>query len=108
MTIIFTWILPVFLVGKGLGRPNGERKCSTFDYEEKMLEKTIRMEHANELLLKEVDVFTTQVTQDLEMVKAAMAKVTSDLEKVNTTMEDYGQRIARLGGKIEFTFLLNR
>lgn len=63
----------VFSLGKTIVcRPSLEPKCSRFDYEEKMLEKMVRMEHANEQLFDNVKEFTDQTKNRLESVEKGL------------------------------------
>ena len=49
-----------------LCRPSFEPHCSRFDYDEKLLEKMVRMEHANEVMFTNVEDFKNQAKQNLD------------------------------------------
>lgn len=47
-------------------KPSFEPHCSKFDYDEKLLEKMVRMEHANEVMFKNVEDFKDQAKRNLD------------------------------------------
>ena len=68
------------LFTKGLGRFGIEPKCSKFDFEEKLLEKLVRMEHSAELMGEKIDV----LDKEFLAVKNDMGKFEHD---TNTELE---------------------
>ena len=68
------------LLSKGLGSFGIEPKCSKFDFEEKMLEKVVRMEHSAELMGDKIDVLDKKFLA----VKNDMGKFEHD---ANTELE---------------------
>lgn len=63
----------LFSLGKiAFCRPSLEPQCSRFDYDEKILEKMVRMEHANELMLEDIKGFTDQTKRHLESMEKGL------------------------------------
>ena len=58
LAVIYTFF------SKGLGKLGIEPKCSNFDFEEKLLEKMVRMEHSVELMDDKIDILNKEVLVD--------------------------------------------
>ena len=82
------------LLSKGLGSFGIEPKCSKFDFEEKLLEKMVRIEHSAELMGDKIDV----LDKEFLAVKNDMGKFEHDtnteLERVEGLIEgNYEQKL---------------
>ena len=62
------WLLQLFTVFS-FGSLNVEPKCSRFDFEEKLLEKAVKLEHTSGLMAKTFKEFSTQMKTDLQKMK---------------------------------------
>ena len=75
------------LLSKGLESFGIEPKCSKFDFEEKLLEKMVRMEHSAELMGDKIDV----LDKEFLVVKNDMGKfehvTNTELERVEGLIE---------------------
>ena len=63
-------LLNLFVVS--VGRPSEEPRCSRFEFIEQVLDKIVRMEHANELMFDNIKEFKEQTKRDIESVEAKL------------------------------------
>ena len=68
-THILYFTVSFAFIGYSLHGLDIEPKCSKFDFEEKVLEKMVRMEHSAELLRDRFDELSSQLNGDLETMK---------------------------------------
>lgn len=73
-----------------------EPKCSKFDFEEKVLEKMVRVEHASGLMMEEFKKLTTEVKENLDIMKREFSELKhqtqQDLGQYQRLIEDYVNR----------------
>ena len=71
--ILYSFFLILVLVA--ICRTQREPRCSKYDFEEKVLEKLIRMEHSNELIMEEFRQISTSVKEDIETMKGKLTEI---------------------------------
>ena len=82
----------VFILGSilqtTLSAKYDEPMCtSRFDFEEKLLDKLVRMEHAAELLQERVNLALTSIEQEKLQMKQDFTSVKDDISRALTTVE---------------------
>ena len=63
------------------GMSSEEPKCSKFDFEEKMLEKMVRMEHSNGLMMEEFRELTANVKDSLGAMRSEFDEIKREAQE---------------------------
>ena len=74
-----------------VGRCDTEPRCSKFDFEEKLLEKMVRMEHATGVMMDQFKELSMEVKDSLHKIKENFAEIKleakEELERVKQLSE---------------------
>ena len=79
----------VILVAAAISRTQREPRCSKYDFEEKVLEKLVRMEHSNELIMEEFRQISTRVKEDIETMKGELTEIKRQVKKEQTRLKTF-------------------
>lgn len=77
-----------------------EPKCSKFDFEEKLLEKMVRMEHQNKLMMEDFMKISQQVKEDQRHVNEQLVTIKTEFDKVTEAEQHVKEELIAL--KTEF------
>ena len=61
--------------------PVEEPKCSKFDFEEKLLEKMVRMEHSGGVMMKEFQEIAANVKVSLETMRREFGEIKREMQE---------------------------
>ena len=67
--------------------PVEEPKCSKFDFEEKLLEKMVRMEHSGGVMMKEFQEIAASVKDDLGKMKREFDEIKREVQEERISNE---------------------
>ena len=95
------WFLQLSTVFS-FGSLNVEPKCSRFDFEEKLLEKVVKMEHTSGLMAETFKSFSTQMKTDLQRMKDDFEEMKAETKKELARLEKL------IEGKLHFLFFKHR
>ena len=84
---LFYVVTLTVIFSKGLGSLQIEPKCSKFDFEERLLEKMVRMEHSVELMDDKIDVLAKKVLAEKQSVGTFQQKTNSALGRLERLIE---------------------
>ena len=79
----------VILVAAAICRTQREPRCSKYDFEEKVLEKLVRMEHSNELIIEEFREISTRVKEDIGTMKGELTEVKRQAKEEQTRLKAF-------------------
>ena len=90
-----------------------EPKCSKFDYDEKLLEKMIRLEHKNGLMIDTVKTFVADTERDITAIRQETEEMKQQVQYLNSRVNEtlHGgllenrQNTEELDGNIKYTFM---
>lgn len=77
-----------------------EPKCSKFDFEEKLLEKMVRMEHQNKVMMEDFMKISQQVKEDQRYVNEEVVKMKTEFDKVTEVKQHINEELVAM--KTEF------
>ena len=95
------WFLQLSTVFS-FGSLNVEPKCSRFDFEEKLLEKVVKMEHTSGLMSETFKSFSTEMKTDLQRMKDDFEEIKAETKKELARLEKL------IEGKLHFLFFKHR
>lgn len=73
-----------------------EPKCSKFDFEEKLLEKMVRMEHENKLMMEDFMKISQQVKEDQRHVNEEVVKMKTEFGEIQRQANEDSSKQKRL------------
>ena len=90
-----------------------EPKCSKFDYDEKLLEKMIRLEHKTGLMMDMVNTFVTDTKSDIATIRQQTEEMKQQVQyfqdRINETTQrdllEHRQNMEEFEGNIKSTFM---
>ena len=89
MVVVITQVLILFLSGTVFCKPfHSEPMCSRYDYEEKLLTKTIKLEYAMEELVKNKNETEAKFTEELEKMAEKLNKLDADVRQMDNKPEE--------------------
>ena len=75
------------LVIVSFGSFDAEPKCSKFDFEEKLLEKMVRMEHGTGIMKDEFHDISLQVKDELEIMRETAMQIKEEQNRLMDLVE---------------------
>ena len=89
------------------GRDDNEPVCSKYHFEEKVLEKLVRMEHSNAIMMEEFISIKEKVSEDLagikteteyikETLKEEKEKLKNDREELKRSLADEKEKLTKV------------
>ena len=77
-----------------------EPKCSKFDFEEKLLEKMVRMEHQNKVMMEDFMKISQQVKEDQRQFNKQLVTMKTEFDKVTGAQQHVKEELVAM--KTEF------
>lgn len=96
--------IAVFLLQKEIFCHVIEPRCSKFDYEERLLEKMVRLEHSTNNMMVEFKEISLQVKDGLTSTKTELTETRQQLEKDQDNSSRAIEQFESLSGKIRSDF----
>ena len=85
LPLLISWL--VFVGASGSNGYNTEPKCSQFDFQEKLLEKVVKLDHSSGLMSDQFKEFSQQITGELQMLKTEFREYKTTMKTELTKLE---------------------
>ena len=85
LPLLISWLVSVG--ASGSSGYNTEPKCSQFDFQEKLLEKVVKLDHSSGLMSDQFKEFSQQITGELQMLKTEFKEYKTTMKTELTKLE---------------------